>query len=166
MDGRAIMSRIHMLAFAIIAAAVLAPAPAAAQTETSVTIAGAGQFPGGATYLGLPLNSLTAGVGLGVAGSWAAGQFQVTLTGTTVLGNEQSIVVNGRATTGVASAPGTATFSGVATVDPGDGTPPVPGVPFAALVVPGVDGAGSLTIHLGATNLPAVPINEGYVTVQ
>ena len=160
------MSRYQLLPIAIIAAAVLAPAPVAAQTETSVTIAGAGQFPAGASYLGLPLSSLSAGVGLGVAGSWAAGQFQVTLTGTSLVGGERNITVNGRATTGAQSAPGTATFSGVAIVDPGDGTPAVSGVPFAALVVPGVDGAVSLTIHLGATNLPAVPINEGYVTVQ
>lgn len=160
------MSRLALLPIAIIAAAVLAPAPAAAQTEISVTIAGAGVFPEGAGYLGLPLRSLSLGVGLGVAGSWAAGQFQVTLTGTTVLGDERNIVVNGRATAGAPSAPGTATFSGSAIVDPGDGTPPVPGVPFAALVVPGANGTGSLTLNLGGTNLPAAAINEGYVTVQ
>jgi hypothetical protein len=160
------MSRLHLLPFALIAAAVLAPAPAAAQTETSVTIAGAGVFPEGAGYLGLPLRSLSAGVGLGVAGSWAVGQFQVTLTGTTILGDERNIVVNGRATAGALSAPGTAAFTGTAIVDPGDGTPPVAGVPFAALVVPAGDGTGSLTLSLGGTNLPAAAINEGYVTVR
>lgn len=155
----------QMLPVAILAA-VLAPATAAAQTETSVTIAGAGAFPTGAVYLGLPLNTLSLGVGLGVAGTWAAGQFQVTLTGTDVLGHERNIVVNGRATAAAPSAPGTATFSGTAIVDPGDGTPPVPGVPFAAVVVPGADGTGSLTLSLGGTNLPAAAIDEGYVTVQ
>jgi hypothetical protein len=158
--------RLALLPIAIIAAAVLVPAPMAAQTETSVTIAGEGGFPEGATYLGLPLSSLSLGVGLGVAGSWATGQFQVTLTGTTPLGDERNIVVDGRANAGAPSAPGTATFSGTATVDPGDGTPPVPGVPFAALVVPGPNGTGTFTLNLGATNLPAAAINEGYVTVQ
>lgn len=158
--------RLQLLPIAVIAAAVLIPAPVAAQTETSVTIAGAGVFPAGAVYLGLPLSSLSLGVGLGAAGTWAAGQFQVTLTGTTVLGDEQNIVVNGRATASAASAPGTVTFSGTAIVDPGDGTPPVPGVPFAALVVPGADGTAQLTLNLGGTNLPAAAINEGYVTVQ
>jgi hypothetical protein len=160
------MTRYALLPIAIIAAAVLIPAPAAAQTEISVTIAGAGVFPAGAGYLGLPLRSLSLGVGLGVLGSSAAGQFQVTLTGTTLLGDERNIVVNGRATTGAPSAPGTATFSGTAIVDPGDGTPALPGVPFAAVVVPGANGTGSLRLNLGATALPAVPITEGYVTVQ
>ena len=160
------MRRLGRLPGAIVAAAALAvPTPAAAQ-ETSVTIAGAGVFPQGAAYLGLPLRSLSLGAGLGVAGTWAAGQFQVTLTGTDLLGNERNIVVDGTATAGVPSAPGTAAFSGTATVDPGNGTPPLPGVPFVALVAPAADGAGSLTLRLGVTNLPAVAIAEGYVTVQ
>jgi hypothetical protein len=160
------MRRLQLLPIALVAAAVLIPAPVAAQTETSVTIAGAGVFPQGAAYLGLPLSSLSLGVGLGVAGNWAAGQFQVTLTGTTTLGDQRNIVIEGRATAGAPSEPGTATFTGTATVDPGDGTPPVPGVPFAALVIPGPDGTGSLTVNLGGTMLPAAAINEGYVTVQ
>ena len=158
--------RLQLLPIALIAAAVLLPSPVAAQTETSVTIAGAGSFPAGATYLGLPLRTLSLGVGLGVAGTWAAGQFQVTLTGTTILGDERNIVVNGRATSSAASAPGTAMFSGTAIVDPGDGSPAVPGVPFAALVVPGTNGTGSLTLSLGGVNLPAASIAEGFVTVQ
>src|SRR4051812_17205382 len=108
------MSRYALLPVAIIAAAVLAPAPVAAQTETTVTIAGAGGFSDGAGYLRLPVRALTAGVGLGVAGPSAGGQFQVTLTGTTAFGDERNIVVNGRATAGAPSAPGTATFSGTA----------------------------------------------------
>ena len=157
--------RLQLLPIAIIAVAVLIPAPAAAQ-ETSVTIAGAGTFPAGATYLGLPLQTLSLGVGLGVAGSWADGQFQVTMTGTTVLGDERNIILNGRATGGMTSAPGTVAFSGTAIVDPGDGTPPVPGIPFAALVAPGADGTGQLTLNLSGTNLPAAAISEGYVHVQ
>ena len=63
------MRRLQLLPIAIIAAASLVLAPVAAQTdETSVTIAGAGVFPQGAAYLGLPLSSLSLGVGLGVAG--------------------------------------------------------------------------------------------------
>jgi hypothetical protein len=161
------MRRLQLLPVALVAAAILALAPAAAHTEeTSVTIAGAGVFPEGAAYLGVPLNSLSLGVGLGVAGDWAAGQFHVTLTGTTSVGDQRSIVIEGRATGGAPSDPGTATFTGTATVDPGDGTPPVPGVPFAALVIPGPDGTGSLTVNLGGTMLPAAAINEGYLTVQ
>ena len=111
------MRRLQLVSIAIIMAAALVAAPVGAQ-ETSVTVAGAGAFPAGASYLGLPLRTLTLGVGLGVAGDWASGQFQVTLTGTDILGNERNIVLNGRAQSGLASAPGTSAFSGTAIVDP------------------------------------------------
>ena len=159
------MRRLTLLPMTLIVVALLWPAPAAAQ-ETSVTGAGAGLFPEGAAYLGLPLSSLSLGMGIGVAGNWAAGQFQVTLTGTTALGMEQNIVIEGQATASTPSAPGTAAFSGTSTVDPGDGTPPLPGVPFVALVATNPDGTGSLTLSLGGTNLPAVAVDEGYLTVQ
>jgi hypothetical protein len=160
------MRRLGLVPIAIIAAAVLSAAPASAQTETAVTAAGAGSFPEGVSYLGLPLRSLSVGVGVGVASTWAAGQFQVTLTGSAPLGGERNIVVDGRATAGLLSAPGTSAFSGTATVDPGDGTPALTGVPFAALVAPNADGTGRITLNLGGTSLPEVTVNEGYVTVR
>jgi len=75
-------------------------------------------------------------------------------------------VIEGQATASTPSAPGTATFSGTSTVDPGDGAPALPGVPFIALVATNPDGTGTLTLNLGGTNLPAVGMNEGYLTVQ
>jgi len=51
-------------------------------------------------------------------------------------------------------------------VDMGDGTPPVPSVPFSVVVVTNADGMGSLTLRLGTTNLPAATINEGYMTIK
>jgi len=161
------MKRLPLLPVALIAVAILCPAPAAAQTETFVTGAGAGVFPPGAVYLGLPLSTLSLGQGLGVGGaSWAEGQFQVTLTGTNILGLEQNIVVEGKATASIPAVPGTANFSGMSTVDPGDGTPPLPAVPFIAVVVANPDGTGTLTLSLGNTNLPAADINEGNLRVQ
>jgi hypothetical protein len=159
------MRRLRLLTMAMILVAGLWPAPGAAQ-EISVTGAGAGVFPEDALYLGLPLSSLSLGMGLGVSGPSAAGEFQVTLTGTNAFGEEQNIVVEGQATGSTPSAPGTASFSGTGTVDPGDGTPLLPGVPFVALVVANPDGTGSLTLDLGGTNLPAATIDEGYLTIQ
>jgi hypothetical protein len=160
------MKRLTIFAAALIIMAVCGPAPADAQTETSVTGAGAGLFPEGVTLLGVPLSSVQLGMGLGVAGTWAVGQFQTTLTGVTALGQEQNIVVEGLVNGSVPSGPNTAIFSGISTVDPGDGTPPVAGVPFTASVAANADGTGSLALTLGATSLPAAAINEGYVTVQ
>ena len=160
------MRRLTMLAAALIITAVCWPAPAGAQTETFVTGAGGGLFPPGVSYLGLSLSSVQLGMGLGVAGTWAVGQFQTTLTGVTTLGQEHNIVVEGLVNASVPSGPNTAIFSGVSLVDPGDGTPPVAGVPFTASVAANADGTGSLALTLGVTTVPPAAINEGYVTVQ
>ena len=159
------MKRIVMLVAAMDFVVILWPAPVQAQTETSVTGAGEGIFPAGASYLGVPLNSLTLGMGLWVAGSSALGQLQTSLIGVTPLGARE-IVVEGLASTSVPSGLHTAIFSGTCTVDPGDGTPPLMGVPFTASVAANTDGSGSLALTLGATSLPAAAINEGYVTVR
>ena len=161
------MTRLQPLAAALLAAGLLAhAAPAAAQTEVSATAAGAGTFPQGAVLLGLPLRTLSLGVGVGVAGSWATGQFQATLTGALPLGGDRHIVVDGRANAATPAAPGTALFSGTARVDPGDGTPPVSGVPFTAVLVANPDGTGRLSLTVAGTSLPAATLDEGYVTVQ
>jgi hypothetical protein len=160
------MKRLAILPAAMLVVAILWPAPVDAQTETSVTGAGAGIFPPGASYLEVPLNALTLGMGLSVAGGWAAGQFQATLIGVSDLGLERDIEVEGIATSSVPSEPGTAIFAGTCTVDAGDGTPPLPGVPFTVTVVTNEEGTGSLTLTLGGTNLPAATVNEGHMTIR
>jgi hypothetical protein len=158
--------RLAMMLAAALVMAVLWPAPVDAQTETSVTGAGEGIFPPNASYLGVPLNGLTLGMGLSVTGGWAIGQFQTTLIGVSDLGVEREIQVEGIATSSAPSEPGTAIFAGTCTVDAGDGTPPLPGVPFTVAVATNADGTGILTLTLGTTDLPAATINGGYITVQ
>jgi hypothetical protein len=159
------MRRIVMVGVAVLVTAMLWPAPVNAQTETSVTGAGEGLFPSGASYLGVSLNSLTLGMGLGVAGTWALGQLQTTLVGVTALGPRE-IEVEGLATSSVPSGPSTAVFSGTCTVDPGDGTPALSGVPFTVSVAANADGTGTLALSLGATSLPAAAVNTGYLTIR
>ena len=159
------MKRILMSTMALALATMLWPAPAGAQIETSVTGAGGGPFPAGAAYLGVQLNSLTIGMGLSVAGTWALGQFQASLLGVTPLGPRE-IVVEGLANASVPSGANTAVFSGTCTVDPGDGTPPLSGVPFSVAVGANPNGTGSLALTLAATSLPAAAVNEGYVTIR
>jgi hypothetical protein len=155
-----------MLPAAMLVMAIQWPAPVDAQTGTDVTGAGAGVFPPGASYLGIPLNALKLGMGLTVAsGSSAVGQFQITLVGISALGLEQDIQVEGKATSGSSGA-NTAIFSGTCTVEMGDGTPPLPGVPFTAVVVTNAEGTGSLALTLAATNLPAATVNEGHMTIR
>lgn len=160
------MRRLVLRAGAFFLVAFVTAARAGAQTETFVTGAGAGLFPPDAIYLGIPVKGLELGMGLGVADTWGAGQFQTTLSGVSALGQEQNIIVEGLVSSSVPSEANTAIASGSCTVDPGDGTPPLAGVPFTIAVAANPDGTGTLALTLGATSLPAAAINEGYVTIQ
>src|SRR5438132_9755919 len=117
------MTRLGLL-FAVVLglAALTAPIPAAAQ-DAGVTGAAEAAFPDGATFNGIPLKGLTLGQGLfvGQDGS-ATGQFQAVLLGTSLLGMPQNVTVEGEVRNGAVGGDGSATFSGTATVDMGDGT--------------------------------------------
>jgi hypothetical protein len=159
------MRRTVMLAMTILVLGMMSALGVEARAETSVTAAGEGPFPPGVSYLGVPLSSLTVGSGLSVSGTWALGQFQTTLVGLTVAGPRE-ITIEGLASSSVPSGPNAAIFSGTCTVDPGDGTPPVSGVPFTVVLGANPDGTGSLALTLGATSLPSAAVNEGYVTIR
>ena len=159
------MRRLVMVPAAIMMALLWA-APVHAQTETSVTGAGAGAFPAGTSYLGVPIQALELGMAFTAAGPWATGLFQATLVGVSPLGLEQTIEVEGMATSSVPSPLGTATLSGTCTVDAGDGAPPLPGVPFTVVVTTNPDGTGSVALTLGTTQLPIATVDEGHMTVS
>jgi len=153
------------MAAVLVATVALSPISAFAQTEKIVTAGAAGTFPTGATYGGISLQGLRFGLGVTISSSGASeGDFQTTLLGTS-LGQPQQIVVVGKAFNGLVPAPGTATFSGTATVKVGSG-PPVPGVPFTATIVPNADEKGTLTLILNTTNLPAATVTLGSMTVK
>ena len=91
----------------------------------------------------------------------ATGQFQAVLLGTSLLGAAQNITMEGEVRGGSVGADGSATFSGTATVDMGDGTLPLPGVPFTVTV-----SAGSLGLILNAVALPTATLTAGSITVK
>jgi hypothetical protein len=142
-------------------ASIAAPPPVAAQ-DTGVTGAAEASFPSGATFNGLPLSGLTLGQGVLIAldGS-ATGQFQAVLLGTSLLGTPQNVTLEGEVSNGSVAVGGSATFSGTATVDMGDGTLPLVGVPFTVTA-----STGGLGLILGATALPTATLTAGSITVQ
>jgi hypothetical protein len=149
------------LAAVLGAASVMAPTPAAAQ-DAGVTGAAEATFPDGAAFNGIPLRGLTLGQGMFIAQDGSAtGQFQVVLQGTSALGTPQEVTVEGEVRGGSVAADGSATFSGTATVDMGDGTLPLPGVPFTVTV-----SAGSLALILNAVALPTATLSAGSITVR
>ncbi|HEY8134051.1 MAG TPA: hypothetical protein VII12_19400, partial [Thermoanaerobaculia bacterium] len=58
-----------------------------------------------------------------------------------------------------------ATVTGTCTIDMGNGTPPLTGVPFVATFTTDNQGLGTLGLVLGATSLPAATINDGHMTI-
>jgi hypothetical protein len=158
------MTRLGFVLAALLAVAgVMAPGPVAAQGDAAgVTGAGDALFSSAATFNGVTLSGLELGQGLfiGQDGS-AKGQFHAVLRGTSLLGVAQDVVVEGTVTVGSVVGNGSVTFSGTAAVNMGDGTLPVPGVPFTATV-----STDSLTLILNATTLPAANVTAGSITIE
>jgi hypothetical protein len=150
-----------VLAASLGLASTFASATLAAQ-DVGVTGAAEATFPDGATFNGIPLRGLTLGQGLFIAQDGSAtGQFQVVLQGTSALGALQEVTVEGEVSGGSVAGDGSATLSGTATVDMGDGTLPLPGVPFTVTV-----SAGSLGLILNAVALPTATVTAGGITVK
>jgi hypothetical protein len=157
------MNRLGFALMTVLALATLtAPAPVAAQDAAGVTGAAEATFPDGATFNGVPLRGLTLGQGMFIAPDGSAtGQFQAVLLGTSLLGLPQNITVEGEVASGSVGADGSATFSGTATVDMGDGSPALPGVPFTVTV-----SGGSLGLILNAVALPTATVTAGSITIK
>jgi hypothetical protein len=78
-----------------------------------------------------------------------------------IQGNTITNLVGGGWVRGAVGADGSATFSGTATVDMGDGTLPLPGVPFTVMA-----SAGSLGLILNAVALPTAMVTAGSITIK
>jgi len=162
------MSRGRIFSTAILAAAIaLSGARAEAQSESSVTAAGNAVLPSGASYANVSLKDVKFGIGALIAASGTArGDVESTLRGTSTKGKTQTITVEGKPTTGSARAGGPGNLAGTCTVDMGDGTPALSGVPFALTVSTGADGKWTVLLTLGDTHLPPATVNAGSITVQ
>jgi hypothetical protein len=111
---------------------------------------------------GVSLSGLTLGQGLFIGSDGAAtGQFQAVLLGTSLLGTPQNVTLEGEVSNGSVAVGGSATFSGTATVDMGDGTVPLVGVPFTVTA-----STGGLGLILGATALPTATLTAGSITLR
>ena len=141
---------------------ILLPASVFGQSTSGATGAGAGIFPGNTTFSGVSVSGLQFGMGVFTPGdTTAAGQFQMTLLGTTPLGQPQNIEIDGDAASGAINVDGTRTFSGTAIVDMGDGTPPLTAVPFTVRA-----STNSLLLTVGVTNLPLASLTGGGVLID
>lgn len=159
------MKRSICLIFMIVGIAAVAFAPlasTAASTGGAVTGIGSGSFPNGANFAGTNLSGfeMATGVFTEPDGS-AAGVFHTVLTGRTILGQAKSITVEGNVTQGTVSPGSGSSFSGLASVDFGDGAPAVPGIPFNVET-----SAGSMVLTIQSTRLPAAALSDGSLTIE
>src|SRR5437016_3991166 len=132
-EGRRAMTRLRFILIAILGLSTLAPASVAAQDDDAARVSGAGEatLPEDVAFYGVLLRGVQLGQGVLIAADGSAvGQFHAVLSGTSFLGLAQEIVVQGAVNAGAAGGDGTATFSGTATLNMGDGSVPVVGVPF------------------------------------
>jgi hypothetical protein len=158
------MTRLAFVLTAILGlACILAPAPVAAQDDAAgVTGAGEAVLPNGTAFNGVTLSGLTLGQGVSIARDGSAtGQFQAVLLGTSFVGAPQDIIVEGEVSDGFVAGDGSATLRGTATIDMGDGTLPLPGVPFTVTA-----STESLGLILGATALPTASVTAGSITIE
>src|SRR2546426_8926710 len=157
------MTRLGVVLTAILGLmSILAPAPVAGQDAAGVTGAGVAIFSAGATLSGLSLSGLTLGQGVSLARDGSAtGQLQAVLYGTSLLGARQEVTVEGEVRNGFVGGVGSATFSGTATVDMGDGTLPLPGVPFTVTA-----STGSIRLIINSVALPTATLSAGSITVK
>src|SRR5207247_6328760 len=91
----------------------------------------------------------------------ATGEFQTTLLGTSALGQPQNIEIGGGAASGAINLDGSRTFSGTATVDLGDGSPPLTAVPFTVRAT-----INTLLVTVGVTNLPLTSLTGGTIIID
>ena len=143
----------------LIVVTTLVPLSVFGQATPAVTGAGEAALPGGTSFSGVSINSELFGTGVFIRGDGTAlGEFQATLLGTNALGQTQTIIVEGEAASGSIGT-GNATFSGTATVNMGDGTPPLTNVPITVTATP-----TSLLLILSNVNLPAT-LTAGNITI-
>jgi hypothetical protein len=139
----------------------------AAAEETLASVGAGGIYPPGTTLNGVPVNALQLGLGVEVnAETSASGQLCAVLLGVSALGVEQNIVIEGQATNGSRNGPNVVVFSGTASLDMGDATPPVSGVPFTATVTTDDNGQGTVGLVLGLTTLPSASLNAGSMWIE
>lgn len=139
------------------------PNPTVAAGEFgTVTAAARCTFAGDAAFSSVALSGIDLGTGVLIdPDGTATGPFNAVLLGHSLLGEPQEITIDGKALSGAIAPNGRAYFSGVATIDLGDGTPSLAGVPFSVTTT-----SDGLLLAIDSTTLPAVRVTAGTISVE
>ena len=159
------MKRITCTMFIILGmvAVLSGPTPTTAAGESgTVTGAARATFAAGAALGSVTLSSVDLGTGTFIESDGSGfGVFSAVLTGRSLTSQDQQITVDGSAGRGAIGPDGRAYFSGTATVNFGDGTPSLSGVPFSVSTT-----ADSLVLTINSTTLPAAQVTAGTISIN
>ena len=156
--------RTSRLAILVTAMAVcLCAQKALALTETTVEMAGSGVFSANTYYSNYLFASLRYGVGVSVfSDGTASGDFDLTIVATQA-GQPRNITIEGKAASGSVPKAGVVLFSGLGTVDMGDGNPPYTAVAFSVKVD---SNKQTLQLTMGSTTLSIATGTKGKITIK
>jgi len=160
------MKRIPCTMFIILGmvAVLFAPTPTTTAAAESGTVTGAARatFGPGAALGSVALSSLDFGAGIFIEPDGSGtGVFSAVLNGRSSLGQARQITIDGEVLRSALTPDGRALFSGTATVNLGDGTPTLSGVPFNVTTT-----ANSVRLALDSTMLPAAQLVGGTLNIQ
>jgi hypothetical protein len=158
------MTRLRFILIAILGlVSALAPASVAAQDDAArVSGACEATLPEGVAFYGVLLKGMQLGQGVLIAADGsAAGQFHAVLSGTSFFGQAQEVTVQGEVNAGAAGGDGTVTVSGIATLNMGDGSVPLVGVPFTVTA-----STGGVQLSVDGASFPPATITAGSVTIK
>lgn len=149
------------IATAIVGVAIiLVPGAVAQGGETGVTGAAEAAFPDGAMLSGVSLSSLEVGTGASIDSDGnAVGHVFAVLHGT-LIGQPRDIVVDAELSSGSVASADSATLSGTAMVDMGDGTGSR-ALPFSVTAT-----TNGLLLTLAGSALPAATLTGGSITIE
>jgi hypothetical protein len=128
--------------------------------ESMATAAAAGAFTMTPNLNGVELAGGTSGVGVRSGSDSAYGDLHAQFNGISLIGMFQRVTVTGWITSASVNG-GTMTLSGTATLDMGDGAPPVSGISLVGTLT-----ASGLTLTIGGTALPTLPRTDGFITIE
>ncbi len=158
------MKRITYMTIILVLIAVLSgPVPTRATGESG-TFTGAGRatFSQVASLGAVAVSSLDFGTGMFIEPDGSgSGVFSAVINGQSVLGQAQQIRIDGEVLRGALMPDGRAYFSGTATVNLGDGTPPLSRVPFSVTTT-----ANSMRLAIDSTTLPAAQLAGGIFNIN
>ncbi len=142
---------------------VWAPKPVQASAGGgSVTGAGRATLASPTWFSSVQVSGMDIGTGVFIEPDGSAtGPFSAALTGVSVLGEAQQIVVDGTVSRGELSSAGEAVFSGVASISFGNSLPSLSGVPFRVTAT-----GNDLTLTLDSRTLPVARLSAGSMTIE